>query len=72
MIVAVAAGAATVHAAAWYAHGRRVSVGADGSWLLAPDAGWVPPLGWWTWTVVAIAAAGAYVAAGLMAARRPF
>ena len=63
-IVLVAGGAATVHAAAWYTHGRRVSVGADGGWVFPPDAGWVPPLGWWAWIAVVLAAACAYVLAG--------
>jgi hypothetical protein len=67
LMIAVAAGAAIVHAAAWYTHGRRVSVGADGSWLFAPDAGWVPPLGWWTWIAVVLAATCAYLLAGLRA-----
>ncbi|MBA3262897.1 MAG: DUF2142 domain-containing protein [Thermoleophilaceae bacterium] len=67
LIIAVAVGAAAVHAVAWYTHGRRVSVGVDGNWLFAPDAGWVPPLGWWAWIAVVLAAAGAYVLAGLRA-----
>ena len=67
MLLGVTVGAAVVHAAAWYTHGRRVSVGVDGSWFFPPDAGWVPPLGWWTWIAVVIAAACAYVLAGLRA-----
>jgi hypothetical protein len=67
LVVGVAAGAAVVHAAAWYTHGRRVSVGDDGDWLFMPHAGWAPPLGWWTWIAVVGAAVGAYLVAGLMA-----
>jgi hypothetical protein len=67
LLVSVTAGAAMVQAGAWYTHGHRVSVGAHGDWLFASRAGWVPPLGWWTWIAVVLAAAGVYVLAGLRA-----
>jgi hypothetical protein len=69
LIIAVATGGATVHAAAWYTHARRVSVGIDGSWLFVPDAGWVPPLGWSTWIVLVLAATCVYVQMGLTASK---
>ncbi len=61
------AGGALVQGVAWWTNARGVS--GDGDWLFASDAGWVPPLGWWTWMVVVLSAAGAYVVAGLMASR---
>lgn len=67
LVVGIAAGSATVHAVAWYANSRRVSVGTDGDWLFVSEAGWVPPLGWWTWIAVVLAAAGAYIVAGVKA-----
>jgi hypothetical protein len=67
LIIAVAVGAAVVQAAAWYTHGRRVSVGVDGDWLFASHAGWVPSLGWWPWMAAVLAAACAYVLAGVKA-----
>jgi Predicted membrane protein (DUF2142) len=69
-LVAVAVGAAAVHMAAWYTHGRWVSVGLDGSWFFPPDAGWTPPLGWWAWIGVVVLAACAYVLAGFSAGAR--
>lgn len=69
LLPALACGAAFVHAAAWLTNARRVSVGADGSWLFPPDAGWNPPLGWWTWIAVLVAATCAYIAAGVTARR---
>jgi hypothetical protein len=69
MLPTLACGAAGVHAVAWLTNGRRVSVGADGSWMFPPDAGWVPPLGWWPWIAVVVAATCAYIAAGVTAGR---
>jgi hypothetical protein len=69
LLLGAAGGAAAVHVVAWYANGRRVSVGRDGDWLFASQADWVPPLGWWTWIAVVAVAAAVYVVAGVKAAR---
>ncbi len=61
--------ATAVQALGWLANGRRFAVGQNGSWLFPLDAGWSPPLGWIPWTIVAGLALGAYLAAGLLAAR---
>jgi hypothetical protein len=71
LVIAVTAGAAVVHAGAWYTNGRQVSVAGKGGWLFPSDATWVPPLGWWTLTALTLAGATMYVLAGWTASRAP-
>jgi hypothetical protein len=61
--------AAVLHAIAWYANAKVVAAGPDAGWRFVSHADWVPPLGWWTWIAAAVAAATAYVLAGVAAAR---
>jgi hypothetical protein len=69
LLIGVTAGAATVHAGAWYTNGRYVSVAGTGGWRFPSDATWVPPLGWWTLTALTLAGAAMYVLAGWTASR---
>jgi hypothetical protein len=71
LLIGVTAGAATVHAGAWYTNGRYVSVAGKGGWLFPSDATWVPPLGWWTLTTLALAGAAMYLLAGWTASHAP-
>jgi hypothetical protein len=62
------AAAATVHLVAWYINGKRHMVGLEG-----PDPFWekitsVPPLGWFTWGLFAVAGALMIAGSGLWAA----
>jgi hypothetical protein len=49
-----------VQAAAWYGNARRQAVGVHGPLWFIPHADWQPPLGWWTWTAVVLAAAALF------------
>jgi hypothetical protein len=55
-----------IQAAAWYGNARRQAVGINGPLWFIPYAEWQPPLGWWTWTAVVLAAAALLGGAGLM------
>lgn len=57
---------AGVQAAAWYGNARRQAVGMSGSLWFVPVAQWSPPLGWWTWTGVVLAAAALLGVTGLI------
>jgi hypothetical protein len=69
LVLGVAVVAAGIHALAWYANGRRFAIGTDGGWLFISDAEWQPPLGWFPWVILVLAAAGSYSLAGMRAAR---
>jgi Predicted membrane protein (DUF2142) len=58
LIVAVTAGAAVVHAAAWFRNAGELS-----------DAHWDPPLGWPALAAIVLTALAAFLAAGWRAAR---
>lgn len=60
--------AAAVQLLGWWASARRFAVSEDGSWLFPRDASWSPPLGWWTWIVIACLAVAAYAAGAAVAA----
>lgn len=70
LVAGTAAAAGAVQVAAWYANGRNVAVGTNGSWLFPFDAQWEPPLGWPLWTAVVLVAGAGYVLAGVAAAQR--
>ena len=57
---------AGVQAAAWYGNARRQGVGLSGPLWFIPRAQWSPPLGWWTWTGVVLAAAALLGVTGLI------
>jgi hypothetical protein len=57
---------AGVQAAAWYGNARRQAVGMSGPLWFVPVAQWSPPLGWWTWTGVVLAAAALLGVTGLI------
>ena len=65
----VAVLAPCVQAIGWYANGRRVAVGSDGSWLFPFEADWSPPAGWVPWVVLVGVATATYLIAGIAAAR---
>jgi hypothetical protein len=66
LVVGTFATAAAVQLLAWWTSARRFAVGSDQSWLFLGSADWSPPLGWWTWLLVAALAAAASVAAGTL------
>jgi hypothetical protein len=58
-----------VHALAWYANGRRVAVGSQGTWLFPFDSQWDPPGGWVPWVTLVAAATSIYLIASIVALR---
>jgi Predicted membrane protein (DUF2142) len=64
LVIGMTATAGLVQAVAWFANGRRVAVGIDGSWFYAFSAKWQPPLGWLPWTAMVLAAFLLYLVAG--------
>ena len=74
--LAFLAPAAGVHLLGWYANARRYAVGVPGPWSFVGRAEWSPPLGWWPWLALTVAAAAALALAAILAAwddrgRRP-
>jgi hypothetical protein len=63
VLVAGAVFVALVDFGALVVHTRRNAVGVSGPWWFVAHAAWSPPLGWWPWVAVAMAAAGAAVLA---------
>ncbi len=50
----VASGVGTVHLVAWWSNSRRHSVGTNGPILFLMEPRWVPPGGWFVWSVAAL------------------
>ena len=65
--LAFVAPAAAVHLLGWYGNARRYAVGVPGPWSFVGRAEWSPPLGWWPWVAVTVAAAAALVVAAVVA-----
>jgi hypothetical protein len=63
VLIAVASVVALFDVGALVVHARRNAVGVGGQWWFVAHAAWSPPLGWWPWLVVMLAAAGAAVLA---------
>lgn len=63
LVVGITGLVGTIQALAWYANGRRVAVGIDGSWLYAFTHGWQPPLGWIPWTGIVLISLALYAVA---------
>jgi hypothetical protein len=68
LTAAVFLGTGVVHILGLWALAERFAVGRGHGWLFFDRAAWAPPLGWWPWVLVALAAAAAYFAAGGAAA----
>lgn len=63
VLIAAASFIALFDVGALVVHARRNAVGVGGRWWFVAHAAWSPPLGWWPWLVVMVAAAGAAVLA---------